>query len=227
MIISHKYKFIFVKTEKTAGTSIEIALSKYCGEKDVITPITPNDEEQRKRLGFPTAQNFKLPLAKYSKVDFLRALYKRKRLRFFNHASASFIKTHIDSEIWNSYYKFCFERNPFDKALSWYFYKNRTEPRPSIADFLDSGEAAKIRGFELYTENSMILVDRVFKYEELDSALEEITERLGLPEIPRLPRAKAGHRKDQRSYREVLSESEANKIARIFAREIAWFGYAW
>jgi hypothetical protein len=39
MIISHEHKFIFVKTRKTAGTSIEIALSKFCGPDDVICPI--------------------------------------------------------------------------------------------------------------------------------------------------------------------------------------------
>jgi len=43
MIISHKYKFIFIKTVKTAGTSIEVFLNNYCGEEDIITPIHPKD----------------------------------------------------------------------------------------------------------------------------------------------------------------------------------------
>lgn len=47
MIISHKYKFIFLKTKKTAGTSFEIALSRYLGEDDVVTPISPECEALR------------------------------------------------------------------------------------------------------------------------------------------------------------------------------------
>ena len=39
MIISHKYKFIFIKTRKTAGSSIEYNLSNYLGDDDVITPL--------------------------------------------------------------------------------------------------------------------------------------------------------------------------------------------
>ena len=31
MIVSHEHKFIFLKTKKTAGTSIELALSELCG----------------------------------------------------------------------------------------------------------------------------------------------------------------------------------------------------
>ena len=48
MIISHKYKFIFIKPEKTAGSSLEIALSKYCDHNDIITTI--GEEYIRKKI---------------------------------------------------------------------------------------------------------------------------------------------------------------------------------
>ena len=43
MIASHQHRFIFLKTRKTAGTSVEIALSKVCGPDDIITEISPED----------------------------------------------------------------------------------------------------------------------------------------------------------------------------------------
>ena len=47
MIVSHKYRFIFLKTKKTAGTSIELALTKLCSEDDIVTPLTEVDEAAR------------------------------------------------------------------------------------------------------------------------------------------------------------------------------------
>ena len=47
MIVSHAHKFIFIKTKKTAGTSLEIALSKYCGAEDVLAPLVDHDEKAR------------------------------------------------------------------------------------------------------------------------------------------------------------------------------------
>ena len=39
MIISHRHRFIFVRTEKTAGSSVEQALAELCGPEDVITGV--------------------------------------------------------------------------------------------------------------------------------------------------------------------------------------------
>ena len=50
MIISHSRKFIFVKTYKTAGSSLEIALSKYCAKGDILTPLDGEEEAQRRAL---------------------------------------------------------------------------------------------------------------------------------------------------------------------------------
>lgn len=52
MILSHKHKFIFIKTVKTAGTSIEVDLNQIFGRTDIATPISPHIEEHK-------PQNFK------------------------------------------------------------------------------------------------------------------------------------------------------------------------
>ena len=61
MIASHQHRFIFLKTRKTAGTSVEIALSKVCGPDDIITEISPEDEELRQAAGGRPPQNFQSP----------------------------------------------------------------------------------------------------------------------------------------------------------------------
>jgi hypothetical protein len=40
-----------VKTRKSASTSLEIALSRFCGPEDLITKITPTDQLLRRNLG--------------------------------------------------------------------------------------------------------------------------------------------------------------------------------
>ena len=228
MIISHKYKFIFIKTNKTAGTSIEIGLSRFCAPSDVITPVAREDERIRKRLGYPGPQNIVIPYSKYGVKDWLYKLVQQKTKQFYNHMPAYKIKPVLGPRIWDDYFKFCVERNPWDRTISCYYWKTRNRnPAPTITEFIDSGEVnvLKKKGFQLYTINGKVAVDHICRYEDLDKELETIAQMLKLPQKITLPRAKGQYRKRRESYRQVLSPSNRDKIARIFADEIAQFGY--
>lgn len=228
MIISHKYKFIFIKTSKTAGTSVEIGLSRFCDPSDVITPVAREDEQIRKRLGYPGPQNTVIPYSKYGVKDWFYKLVQGKPKRFYNHMPAHKIKPVVGRQIWNDYFKFCVERNPWDRTISCYYWKTRhRHPAPTITEFIDSDEVytLKKKGALLYTINGQIAVDHICRYENLDEELEMIARRLKLPQKLALPKAKGQYRKDRLSYQQLLSSADRDKITRIFADEIARFGY--
>lgn len=226
MIVNHKYKFIFLKTRKTAGTSIEIALSKFCGANDIITPISAEDEAKRRDLGFRGPQNYRIPTCFYSKRDWLKLVKNRKRKQFFNHMEASSIENHVSEEIWQTYFKFCFERNPFDKAVSLYYWSTH-EPRPQIADYLNSVPIGLLSNWNNYTMDDRVVVDFIGNYENLDNDLETITDKLGLPEKLSLPRAKGNYRKNRAHYSTVLNNSVRARVEIVCAKEIAAFKYHW
>jgi len=228
MIISHKYKFIFIKTIKTAGTSIEIALSKFCGEDDIITPISPEDEKTRRELGYRGPQNYLVPIRNFNVLDVASFILKRKRpLRFDNHISAKKVRAHIGQQVWNSYFKFCFERNPWDRVISLYYYIHKKEPRPSISEFINSDNPLSLKraGFYQYTIDGQIAVDKICFFENISKEMEVIRNQLGIPEKLKLPYAKSQYRKDKRSYREILNLNQQKKIAELFSNEITLFGY--
>ncbi len=127
MIISHKLKVIFLKTKKVAGTSFEIALSKYCGERDIITPITASDELIRKDMGYKCAQNYDYTESDTPYIDVARKLcfiqYAGSTLeKFYAHMDALSIKSMIPLDIWDNYLKISISRDPCEVVLSRYFF---------------------------------------------------------------------------------------------------------
>ncbi len=228
MILSHQHRFIFLKTSKTAGTSVEIALSKHCGPEDVITAITPPDEKRRAALGYRGAQNHlyaNSPLRLSSLVRKLRG--PRHQRRFYNHMTAEEVRARVGEGVWSGYYKFCIVRNPWDRVISDYFWTYRSSSRPAVAEYLKSNRAALLKrhGYDVYTIDGEIVADRVCRFENMVEELEDVRRRLGIPEELVLPRAKSGYRVDKRSYREILSPEERDAIARLFREEIELFGY--
>ena len=229
MIVSHAHRFIFLKTYKTASTSIEIALSRYCGADDVITPIVGSEGALRRSLGYRGEQHCALGPRSYTAFDVARLLLRARRLRFENHDGAARARRLLPRATWDGYFKFCVERNPWDKVVSWYYFLHRTEPRIPFSEFVQSGQGTSVggaHGFDMYSQHGLIQVDHVCRYEALPAEMEALRQRLGLPGPLELPRVKAEYRPAAAAdYRTHYGARERDLVAKAFAREIAWFGY--
>ncbi|MGH7885863.1 MAG: sulfotransferase family 2 domain-containing protein [Thermodesulfobacteriota bacterium] len=231
MIISHKYKFIFIKTRKTAGSSVQIYLSHLCDELDIFTPIDrpeqPYQPRNYKGLFNPLPELVKNTKSPKMIFKILGRFFTLKK--FQSHIKAIDIKARISPEIWNSYYKFSIERNPWDKVLSYYYFAKqryrRYNQNISFDDFLKTVELSF--NYPKYTDiNDNIIVDRVIKYENLIDELREIFNKLDIPFNGSIGvNEKSHYRTDRRPYQEVYTEEQKLLIEKLFDKEIKMHNY--
>lgn len=231
MIISHEHKFIFIKTAKTAGTSIEVALAAICGDQDVITPLRGSQEKARTGRG---AQNLELDHPMVPARPLLRRLLGRPErpwhpsVGYYSHMPAWRVRTYVGEKIWNDYFTFAFERNPWDRQVSHYHYKAKNkDPRPEFADYLARKKRAFVNNFELYSEpgGDDIIVDFIGRYENLTEDFDFILRKLGLEGRTALPvvNATPGRGSD---YRAMFNDETRKRIEGWYGPEIKTFGYS-
>jgi hypothetical protein len=225
MIISHDHKFIFIKSKKTAGTSIELALRPLCGPEDIIAPVREEDEpmsagheprnwqltepesqvrrQSRKILGFPA----------------------KRQTGYSEHMTAKEVRSLIGEDIWHEYFKLSIERNPWDRQISHYYYQTRPGTRRNLTfDQFMTRKRAYVNNYEIYSIDGAIAVDFVMRFESLHEDLTEACKRIGLRAPLEIPRAKAGIRKVD-DYRSHYNERTKALVADWYVAEIQHFGY--
>ena len=213
MIVSHAHRFIFLKTKKTAGTSVEIALSRICGPDDIITPISLADEEVRRAAGGRAPQHFTVPP--------LETVARP-------HLPASGVRQIVGATVWDSYFKFSIERNPWDAVVSLYYWRNRLSATPiPFEDFVNSGDVAKWaeENARIYRLNGTVAVDEMCRFESLESDVAAVWGALGLPGVPELPHAKGDVRPTEARLSSLFTDVTAARVGEIFAEMTAEFGY--
>ncbi len=226
MIISHKYKFIFIKTKKTAGTSIEVYLSQLCGLNDIITPIYPHVDGHVSR----NYKGFSVPIYDLYESTSRGMIRKFKRfiknIKYYNHMSGKQIKSKISQNIWKDYFKFCVDRNPWDKVVSNYCMVNHNNNgKIDFDSFIVNGALPhNLRQYSSADES--LLVDKVIKYENLNSELSTVFNNLGIPFDGQLTiKAKSNYRSDKRHYRAYYNDNSKKIVGDAFKKEIELHGY--
>lgn len=224
MIISHTHRFIFIKSTKTAGTSVEAALSNFCSGDDIVTPLG-DYYFNRDEKGTWTHKSMNAGV-------------------FQQHDDAITIKNRLPTDIWNNYFKFSITRNPWDRTLSRFFWNHRNDPalKPKEGVFaylgLRKDELKPIRNAfkrflveeewdtndRFYIIDGELCVDYVIRYENLEGGLREACIRVGLPEI-HLPRLKSGFRDKKRHYSEYYDNESRDLVAEKHHNDIRIFGY--
>lgn len=211
MLVSHSNKFIFVKTKKTAGSTVESVIvdNFFDPDQDVCTG---SKIDGTPRIGIGP----KLP----NQPD--------------GHKPWNMIQDMVGRDTWSDYYTFTVERNPWEKAVSEYFWKTEREPQLKDVTFeyfvdnmLGSWYAAPI-DWSLYADETGLQVDQVIQYSELANSLVTLfNDQFGLPmtkEMVTGTRKKSGYRK--KHYTEMYtSQRLIDKVSVLFSKEIDHFNY--
>lgn len=237
MLISHEHRFIFIKTRKTAGTSIEISLASLMGPMDVITPVAAEDEAERVLAG-DYARNF-------IAVDAIRPGFRiadrevafkfavengrqyRTRVHFYNHMPARDIRRAVGDGLWRRYHTFAVERIPFDRLLSAYSFKSARDKRVaamSFSEFIRQDDPDLDNGLLYRWPSGRRMVKTIIPYHDLLGGLERTLGSLGLTFKGPLPYAKSHYRKDRRHWSEIITSEDRAFIEQRCAPDFGALG---
>ena len=226
MIYLKQNGIIFLKPRKVAGTSFEIALSKFAKNEDILTKIDDNDERIRRELGFPGAKNYKKNVSEWNSRD-LYNFTKRGLLaeKFYNHISAKEIKNNIGQSKFDSEFKIYIIRNPYDMIISMYFWENRGNERPeSLEGWLRKNPSILRANYDQYYIDGACIIDYFVRFENFEediTKLEELRSLKGLWCTFKEINAKGGIRPKSATLSDTLQRNhDIVDVIRFFNKEL-------
>lgn len=244
MLISHRHRFIFIHCRKVAGSSMKVTLTPCLGPRDimlgslqeVLRDSSPFQPWILRKLMTPLGIA-ELIAAGSKGRDWRSALNKvvKKRakrslgLSSSSHPPADEVRRAMP-ECWEQYFKFCFVRNPYERAVSDYLYQTRLEKSPpDFSMFLDGVLDAARRGdrkhdnWSMYTIDDDVAVDFVGRYENLHEDFRESMRLIGLDGVELTAAEK--RRTYPRPWQGYYGPGDRERVETLFGHEIRYFGY--
>lgn len=209
-MISHRYKCIFVEVPRTGSTSIRALLGE---------PAVPHLNIWQIKQQIESA-------------DWFRSRVLSRTVRLTRQAFA--LVTRQQSSIFETYFKFGFVRNPWDRTVSLFRRlrengKDRGQTFEEFVDGLHFSSATCVHPvphrYQLdwfVNPDGEVILDFVGRFEHLARDWSQVSQRIGLAaSLPHLNESGSG----RRHYTEYYTSRTRDLIAQRFSVDIEYFGY--
>ncbi len=211
-IVSFRHNLIFVKTTKTAGTSIEIDLSQRVEEGAIVTPIFPPAPGHRAR--------------NWQDAD--------GQARYWNHMPAAKIRDRLGADVFDGMRRICVDREPVEKCIS-HFHMRRNSPDHTPGYDLDWSGYVAAGDFPLHLDTIAerrdgqlhLLVTDVLRYDRLDRDLPTLLAAQGIADFRLTARAKSEYSANRLITPEEVTAEERAQIYEAFRESLALTGIDW
>lgn len=241
MIASLLHNFIYIKTHKTASSTVEMVVARDCGPDDIITPLGPaaggTEDELSRGDGQVICRNY-CPERPRMEKEMQEAILAgdedaQKTVRrylvkhaYWHHMPATELRARLPPEFWEKSFKFTSERHPYEKAVSQAFYRYKADADVSFDQHLSRVvRKGEYTDWSLYTIDGKMIADDFVRQETLAADLKRIGQRIGIVIPDPLPRSKGMVRHDKRPAREILSAAQKRRIQNVCSNEFEFFGY--
>jgi hypothetical protein len=200
-MLSLRHRFLFIHIPKTAGNALQNVLRQY--SEDRIVCLNPYQDG---------VERFEV---------------RNDRFAIHKHSTLSDYQRELGDATLAGLFKFCCVRNPWERAISYFFSPHRGVTRWDRAGFIRAldevvpvpvflrmqGAAGKSSVFDN--------VDFIMRFERLDADFRQVCQRLNLPAQELAVRNRSTHAPFATYY-----DAELVEIVRCrFAEEIAYLGY--